>query len=97
MMTPPRTIEWVGGIDGFVRIIDQTLLPTELRYIDLRTVEQVWEAIKMLRVRGAPAIGVAAAMGVAVGVQSAPHETSSVVKRLLPICDQLTTSPTTVR
>jgi len=44
--------------------LDQTLLPTRLEYRDCRTVEDVWEAIKVLRVRGAPAIGVAAAMGV---------------------------------
>src|SRR5207244_11520374 len=68
-MQPPRTIAWVGGIDGFVRLIDQTLLPTQLEYRDCRTVEEVWEAIRMLRVRGAPAIGVAAAMGVVLGMQ----------------------------
>src|SRR5260370_5226327 len=96
-MTSPRTIEWLGGIDGSIRIIDQTLLPTELRYIDLRTVEQVWEAIKMLRVRGAPAIGVAAAMGVVVGVQTAPNEVTPFEDRLFEVCDYLATSrPTAV-
>ncbi len=64
-----RTIAWVGGTDGFVRLLDQTLLPTRVEYRDCRTVEEVWEAIRTLRVRGAPAIGVAAAMGVVVGVQ----------------------------
>ncbi len=44
-------------------IIDQTLLPSELRYIELRTREQLFEAIRSLRVRGAPAIGIAAAYG----------------------------------
>src|SRR4051812_10526985 len=69
-MTPaPRTIAWVGGTDGFVRLIDQTLLPTRLEYRDCRTVEEIWEAIRMLRVRGAPAIGVAAAMGVVFGMR----------------------------
>jgi methylthioribose-1-phosphate isomerase len=67
--TGTRTIAWIGGIDGFVRLIDQTLLPTRLEYRDCRSVEAVWEAIRMLRVRGAPAIGVAAAMGVVLGVQ----------------------------
>ncbi|MFL5244535.1 MAG: S-methyl-5-thioribose-1-phosphate isomerase [Gemmataceae bacterium] len=62
----PRTIEWIGGIDGFVRLIDQTRLPAELAYRDCHTVEDIWEAIRMLRVRGAPAIGIAAAMGVLV-------------------------------
>jgi methylthioribose-1-phosphate isomerase len=68
-MQPPRTIAWVGDTDGFVRLLDQTLLPTRLEYRDCRTVEEVWEAIKVLRVRGAPAIGVAAAMGVMVGLR----------------------------
>src|SRR5215468_2335146 len=97
-MADPRTIEWIGGIDGFVRIIDQTLLPTELRYIDLKTVEQVWEAIKILRVRGAPAIGVSAAMGVVVGIRSAsPNDRNQFEKRLLDICSFLATSrPTAV-
>ncbi len=52
-------------------MIDQTLLPTEFREIDCKTVEDVWEAIRMLRVRGAPAIGVAAAYGLVLGLQSA--------------------------
>ncbi len=69
-MAIPKSIEWVGGADGFLRLIDQTLLPVALEYRDCRTVEDVWEAIKNLRVRGAPAIGVAAAFGVVVGVQS---------------------------
>src|SRR6266566_1173329 len=68
-MNSPRTIAWVGDLDGFVRLIDQTLLPTHLQYRDCRTVEEIWEAIRMLRVRGAPAIGVAAAMGVVLGMQ----------------------------
>ena len=66
---PPRTIAWIGSTDGFVRLIDQTLLPTRLEYRDCRTLEEIWEAIRVLRVRGAPAIGVAAAMGVVIGMQ----------------------------
>lgn len=65
----PRTIAWIGDIDGHLRLIDQTLLPGRLEYRDCRTVEQVWEAIRTLRVRGAPAIGVAAAYGIVVGMQ----------------------------
>jgi methylthioribose-1-phosphate isomerase len=67
--TPPQTIAWLGGSDGFVRLIDQTLLPTRLEYRDCRSVEEIWEAIRVLRVRGAPAIGIAAAMGVVLGMQ----------------------------
>lgn len=64
------TVRWVGGTDGYLQMIDQTLLPTEFREIECRTVETVWEAIKKLRVRGAPAIGIAAAYGVVLGLQS---------------------------
>jgi methylthioribose-1-phosphate isomerase len=69
-MSHPRTICWIGDHEtGLVRLIDQTLLPTRLEYRDCRTVEEVWEAIRSLRVRGAPAIGVAAAMGMVLGMQ----------------------------
>lgn len=92
VMTTPRTIEWIGDAGGFVRLIDQTALPTRLEYRDCRTVEEVWEAIKTLRVRGAPAIGVAAAMGVVVGMQRDPS-----LQQLRQVCDYLATSrPTAV-
>ena len=64
-----RTIEWVGGVDGFVRLIDQTGLPTDFRHLECHDIETMWEAIRSLRVRGAPAIGVAGAMGVVLGVR----------------------------
>jgi len=64
------TLHWVGGVDGHLRMIDQTLLPVEFTEIDCRDVETVFEAIQMLRVRGAPAIGIAAAYGVCVGLQT---------------------------
>ena len=66
-----ETMRWVGGTDGYLEMIDQTLLPVEFKVIDCRNVQTVWEAIKMLRVRGAPAIGISAAYGVCVGIQSA--------------------------
>ncbi len=68
--TPTPTLRWVGDHTGRLWMIDQTLLPTELKEIELGSVEAVWEAIKALRVRGAPAIGVAAAYGVVIGLQS---------------------------
>ncbi|MBN2494777.1 MAG: S-methyl-5-thioribose-1-phosphate isomerase [Deltaproteobacteria bacterium] len=58
--------------EGRVRIIDQTRLPTEERWVDLERVEDVAEAIRTLAVRGAPAIGIAAAMGCALA--AAKHE-----------------------
>jgi len=57
-------------VDGHVRLLDQTRLPTEVVYIDCHDVDTLWEAIRVLRVRGAPAIGVAAAMGVVLGAQT---------------------------
>ena len=53
-----------------VWLLDQRLLPAEERYLDCDRTEQVWDAIKVLAVRGAPAIGVAAAYGVVLGVQA---------------------------
>ena len=66
-----HAVAWVGDASGHLRLLDQTLLPAEERTIDCRSVEQVWEAIRALRVRGAPAIGVAAAYGVVIGCQPA--------------------------
>jgi len=94
---PEPTVRWVGGLDGRMELIDQTRLPTEHTVIACRTVEEVWEAIKALRVRGAPAIGVAAAMGVVVGVQDAPDDESAVREAVAETCDYLATSrPTAV-
>jgi methylthioribose-1-phosphate isomerase len=59
-----RSQEWIGECEGYLRLLDQTQLPSRMEWIDCRQVETVWEAIKMLRVRGAPAIGIAAAYGV---------------------------------
>ena len=50
--------------DNAVVIIDQTLLPGRTELISLRTAQEIWEAIYLLKVRGAPAIGVTAAMGI---------------------------------
>ena len=65
------TIEWVGDENGVARIVEQTLLPTELKFVDLSTVEQMWDAIKRLAVRGAPAIGIAGAFGMVLGLKGA--------------------------
>jgi len=66
---PVETIVWQGGRPGLVRLIDQTLLPEREVVIEVRTVEEMRDAIYRLAVRGAPAIGVAAAFGVLLGVQ----------------------------
>ena len=67
-MTVP-TIAWNGGVPGTVELIDQTLLPGELKVLRLDSAEGMWEAIRALRIRGAPAIGIAAAFGLVLGVQ----------------------------
>lgn len=64
-----RTLHWKGDATGSLWMIDQTLLPAEFREIECWTAEGVWEAIKVLRVRGAPAIGVAAAYGLVCGLR----------------------------
>lgn len=53
--------------DGSLRLLDQTRLPLEVTYVDCKTAEEVAEAIKTMKVRGAPAIGAAAAYGLALG------------------------------
>jgi methylthioribose-1-phosphate isomerase len=95
---PEPTVRWVGDVDGRLEIIDQTLLPDERRMIVLEDAQAVWEAIKSLRVRGAPAIGVAAAMGVVVGARAASDEDEEAVQETVEkTCALLATSrPTAV-
>lgn len=64
-----ETLRWDGGPDGCVRLIEQTLLPEREVVLEVRTAAQMSDAIRRLAVRGAPAIGVAAAFGVYLGVQ----------------------------
>ncbi|MCA9099877.1 MAG: S-methyl-5-thioribose-1-phosphate isomerase [Planctomycetales bacterium] len=92
------TLRWEGDIDGRLWLIDQTLLPTEYREINCRDLDAVCEAIRMLRVRGAPAIGVAAAYGVCVGLQNgAGDDRTALDARLEAVIDALAaTRPTAV-
>jgi methylthioribose-1-phosphate isomerase len=60
--TELRSVEW---LDGSIRIIDQTKLPSKLEYVQLRDAQEVAEALKSMKVRGAPLIGVVAALGLA--------------------------------
>ncbi|MCC7145095.1 MAG: S-methyl-5-thioribose-1-phosphate isomerase [Phycisphaeraceae bacterium] len=67
-----RNIEWVGPPEsGCLRLLDQTRLPTEIVYLSCRQVPEVFDAIRRLSVRGAPAIGVAAAYACVLAVQPA--------------------------
>ncbi len=63
--------------DDVLSIIDQTLLPGEFTYRELPALESVWEAIKTLKVRGAPAIGICAAYGVLVALRENPPKSAS--------------------
>lgn len=65
MEDPFRTIAWDRD---HIRLLDQTRLPGEELYIDVRTLDELCDAIRRLSVRGAPAIGIAAAMGVALSM-----------------------------
>ncbi len=89
------TVQWH---DGMVRLLDQTKLPGQVVFIDCRDVSAVEHAIRTLVVRGAPAIGVTAAMGVALGARAlaaSDYETFS--KTVVAICEGLAaTRPTAV-
>ena len=90
-----QTLEWT---DSGVRFIDQTKLPTEETYVMCTTYQQVADVIRNMVVRGAPAIGVAAGMGIALGVKTSKAETAGELKRDFDqICDVISkTRPTAV-
>src|SRR5689334_7352480 len=73
-----QTLEWT---ENGVRFLDQTKLPTEEVYVTCKTHEQVADVIRNMVVRGAPAIGVAAAMGIALGVKNSKAESVGDLKR----------------
>jgi methylthioribose-1-phosphate isomerase len=81
------TIEWK---DGKVCMLDQTKLPVEIVYVDCVEYKQVAKGIKELWIRGAPAIGIAAAMGVALAAQDVKaRDFETFYKKLLPACEHL--------
>ena len=94
-----ETLSWVGNAsDGCLRLLDQTRLPTEVIRVDCKDVSSVWEAIRSLRVRGAPAIGIAAAYGAVLGGQhTASNQLEEVRRGLSEASASLRTSrPTAV-
>ncbi|HEX8037050.1 MAG TPA: hypothetical protein VF510_24555, partial [Ktedonobacterales bacterium] len=97
----PRTLWWDASA-GALRMIDQTLLPAQCHVIVCETAEAVGEAIRTLRVRGAPAIGVAAAYGLALGARETlppvqPLDADEALLRLNAIATMLrATRPTAV-
>src|SRR4051812_26521990 len=90
-----QPITWTGTS---VRLLDQTKLPRETVYVDIKDEKQMHDAIKRLVVRGAPAIGIAAAFGAYLGVRSfVDDEPQRFFARLKEVCDYLATSrPTAV-
>jgi methylthioribose-1-phosphate isomerase len=70
-MTIPTSVRWIGDAAGHLELLDQTLLPGRLEWIPCRDVDTVVEAIKSLRVRGAPAIGIAGGYGLVVAAGEA--------------------------
>ena len=89
------TVEWK---DGAVRLLDQSRLPEVVEFLDCRDYQTVADAIRTLKVRGAPAIGVTAAMGVALGAQAIDAaDYASFASVVYKICDELAaTRPTAV-
>lgn len=89
------TVEWKNGA---VRLLDQSRLPGAVEFLDCRDYQTVAEAIRTLKVRGAPAIGVTAAMGVALGAQAVQTtDDATFAQTVLKICDELAaTRPTAV-
>jgi methylthioribose-1-phosphate isomerase len=93
-----RTIEWLSDrgsdlVPGRVRMIDQTRLPTELVYLETADIREIWQAIRSLQVRGAPAIGIAGAMGVVAAVQnSAATRGTDLLNEVKIAADYLATS-----
>lgn len=71
-----EAIKWVGGVDGFLELMDQRKLPGEFVKLHCRDIGQLYEAIKTLAVRGAPAIGVAGAYGLILVIQKLPKDSN---------------------
>lgn len=59
--------------NGVLKILDQTKIPNVTEFLEITKIEDAWDAIKQLKVRGAPAIGIAAAYGLVLGIQDAPE------------------------
>lgn len=70
-----ESLSWHGATDGFLVVLDQTRLPRTCRMIQCHDLESVWQAIRTLQVRGAPAIGIAAAYAVVLGLRPAVDAT----------------------
>jgi methylthioribose-1-phosphate isomerase len=73
-----ETLRWEGGVEGTLHLLDQTLLPGEVRFLACHDAQSLWDALRRLQVRGAPAIGVAAGYGIVLGARAeGPRDASS--------------------
>ncbi|MEW9698256.1 S-methyl-5-thioribose-1-phosphate isomerase [Paenibacillus sp. SI8] len=89
-----QSLRWNGQQ---LDLLDQRLLPEEIVYLPLETPIEVWEAIRHLKVRGAPAIGIAAAYGVYLGIRGLDADTAGLLTEVQKQADYLATSrPTAV-
>lgn len=95
---PIETLRWTGGTDGWLELIDQRLLPGHLKTLHCKTPKELFAAIRTLAVRGAPAIGVAAAYGVCLEIRLLTDELMpEALDRVRAVCDYLAASrPTAV-
>jgi methylthioribose-1-phosphate isomerase len=94
-----EAVKWIGNIDGYLELIDQRQLPVEFSKIQCRDVVTLFDAIKTLAVRGAPAIGVSAAYGLVLALQklNADESTEKALESLAEARDYLASSrPTAV-
>ena len=93
-----KTIEWIGDAEGHLRLLDQTMLPVKTEFLDCMNTKDLFDAIRRLSVRGAPAIGVSAAYGVLLGLRDINDDSrESFEKKFSEVCDYLADSrPTAV-
>ncbi|MGQ4870286.1 MAG: S-methyl-5-thioribose-1-phosphate isomerase [Candidatus Thorarchaeota archaeon] len=90
-----RTIEWLD--DNRVRLVDQTKLPLRVEFIETRSHERIAQAIKVMEIRGAPAIGAAAGMGMALAaIESNAQTKKELLEFLEDAARTLNTRPTAV-
>ncbi len=91
-----RTIEWIDGVNK-VRLVDQTKLPLTVEHIETDSHERIAKSIKIMEIRGAPAIGAAAGMGMALAaLESKAKSKEELVKKLEEAALTLNTRPTAV-
>lgn len=97
-----KTVEWInkGDFGGVSRMVDQTLIPYEYKFVEITTIQEMHDAIKTMIVRGAPAIGIAGAHGVAlcaIDLFRKHQHFENFKKELIAGCDYLQSSrPTAV-